>query len=293
MKSYKGVVFYVDILGIGFLTSGHATLSIEDYTDCGIKIDENHNHHYFSAKLLINFRKILNNIRKKNKKISVAQLSDSAFIWGESILDVLDAGRRCMWDCVEAGILCRGGTSYGQIIEPDNVNTSIGRFVLGEAVTKAVNLEKAGKGCRIFADDEIAFQVGKIKRFKHEPFVPRKNLLDFNVASEFRWYMFPEAINSRGRLQNSSSAITKGLMKLTASLLYCPKFMWNAKSSDGRIQLAASIETISSCISDLIKNNNLVFSIEHTLRNLDSNRSDNIKERTLEIWGNDYTCAGK
>ena len=51
-----------------------------------------------------------------------------------------------MWDCLQNGILCRGGIAYGDIIE-DN-NTNLGQMLLGNAVSKAVKLEQAGaKGC--------------------------------------------------------------------------------------------------------------------------------------------------
>ena len=82
MRQYQGAVFFVDILGIGALTRGRVTLLPEDYEAHGIKSSKNRNEHYFSAKLLIKFRKVLNNL-KKNKDIKVAQLSDCAFIWSE------------------------------------------------------------------------------------------------------------------------------------------------------------------------------------------------------------------
>ena len=47
-----------------------------------------------------------------------------------------------MWDCLQNGILCRGGIAYGDIIE-DN-NTNLGQMLLGNAVSKAVKLEQAG-----------------------------------------------------------------------------------------------------------------------------------------------------
>jgi hypothetical protein len=79
MRQYQGAVFFVDILGIGALTRGRVTLLTEDYEAHGIKSSKNKNTHFFSAKLLIKFRKILNNL-KNNKDIQVAQLSDCAFI---------------------------------------------------------------------------------------------------------------------------------------------------------------------------------------------------------------------
>lgn len=52
------------------------------------------------------------------------------------------------------GILCRGGLAYGEILESDDSN-QMGHFILGDAVTRAVELEGKAKGCRVLIDDEL------------------------------------------------------------------------------------------------------------------------------------------
>ena len=194
MKQYDGAVFFVDILGVGALTRGHIRLDDDDYKAYEIITSKTKNHHYLCAKILIKFRSLLKKYANKDSGIDVAQLSDCAFIWGENPVQVADVARDFMWRAISSGILCRGGLGYGNVIEPDKVSRKIGKFILGEAVTKAVDAEKLGKGCRIFTDPTLASVVLSKIVSNTNAIEPLKNPLNSEIVDEFRWYLFPETI---------------------------------------------------------------------------------------------------
>ena len=154
MKEYSGAVFFVDILGFGALTQGKVDIAEEDLLAHRFSFEKNFSEHQFSAKLLLKFRRILTICSEGKNKVKVAQLSDCAFIWSEDTSLVINVAREIMWKSLLGGILCRGGLAYGQIVEPDKINTKLGMFVCGGAVTDAVKLEESGKGARVFINSE-------------------------------------------------------------------------------------------------------------------------------------------
>src|SRR5688572_16342048 len=137
MRQYKGAVCFLDLLGVGALTQKRIKLRDSDYEahsstgKLGIRSEQG-----FCANLLIKFRKVLLDVASVDRDVQVAQLSDSAFIWSRKPLELLGAVAQCMRAAVKQGLLCRGGIAFGDIIEPDSVNSRIGAFIAGEAATK-------------------------------------------------------------------------------------------------------------------------------------------------------------
>lgn len=276
---------------MGALTRGNVPLSGDDFISRKIADREDQNEHVFSALLLIVFRKILNGIRVQHKSVKVAQLSDCAFIWSEDPKQVLNAAIRCMWNTVRNGILCRGGISYGNIIEPNLINNRIGKFILGEAVTKAVDMERAGKGCRIFSDVELPTEMsGKIHP-KYDAFVGLKNPTDCSIVDEFRWYTLRnKSKQSSIDARLSDREVAEGLMELASRLLYSPDFGWNASSRAGEIHLASSIETITSNLEHIKGTPQLNFASEYTMGNLNVNRSHDAQKRIFALWKDEISA---
>ena len=145
MQEYEGAVLYVDILGIAELTSGNSIETLaSDFEAINARSDLSISNQTFCALLLSIFRKHLASV--KREEVNVSQLSDCAFVWSKSPNLLLDAARSLMWKNLRSGVLCRAGMAYGQIIEPDKTNRSIGRFVCGDAVTRAAHLGKDREG---------------------------------------------------------------------------------------------------------------------------------------------------
>lgn len=144
------------------------------------------------------FREILSIIGSKYS-VSISQMSDCAFIWSENVSDVILASSDFMWKATLTGLLCRAGLSYGEVLIPENDNNNYGTFILGEAVTRAVNLEKTGKGCRIFTDSDTIGQIYNVfpkgnnhnwHKIYQASFSEIRNNLDYSIHDEFKWYLF-------------------------------------------------------------------------------------------------------
>ena len=281
MQIYHGAVFFIDILGVGALTRKQIELSGADYDawNCSSKT----NVHAFSAKLLMAFRRVLNDI-KQDEMVKVAQLSDCAFIWGASAMDVTNAARKCMWEMAGAGLLGRGGLAFGEIVEPDKVNKSLGQFVMGEAVTRAVDMERTGKGCRVFSDTEIAAELPTNIVFGKDewPFAPIKNPLDCSSKDEFRWYLFPDEINQAKQRSRDSVNVATRLMGLVAHLRYDPRLGWNAATMEGAVHLAASIDTISASAKLYVKDEDYHWTADAMILGGMKNRSDKLADKHVE-----------
>lgn len=252
MKEYQGAVFFVDILGVGALTQGHIKIKDEDFLAHKFNNSTSNSEHVYCAKLLMKFRRILNDIMKKNNKINVAQLSDGAFIWSNNTDLVLDAARDIMWKTTSSGILCRGGLAYGEIVEPDRVNIKLGKFICGKAVTKAVKLEGTGKGARVFIDDEIPSKASL--HIQAEAFRQSINPLNYSYVDEFMWALYPNEL-TKTSTKNSpdSKERLKKVLALISLLIFSPKYRWNISSGEGKIQVASTIDAVSS-ITDILQN---------------------------------------
>lgn len=281
MKEYSGAVFFVDILGVGALTQGKVNITEKDFLAHRFSFKDSFSEHQFCAKLLVKFRRILVNTTKNIKKIKVAQLSDCAFIWSNDPDLVVNVAREIMWRSTLGGILCRGGLAYGQIVEPDKINTKLGMFICGGAVTDAVKLEETGKGARVFINTELP---PELKSIPSTAFFPRKNPISFSIADEFLWYKYPDHIESiYDDIKVDRLKILDGIAKAIAMLKHSPKFAWNASSAPGRLQLAGTIDVISSETENLANNLNLMFKCESVINALE-NRSDKRHKDILSLY---------
>lgn len=279
MKEYTGAVFFVDILGVGALTQGKIEISENDFSSHNFSYRSKFSEHQFCAKLLLKFRRILVQTTKSVKNIKVAQLSDCAFIWSDDPDTVVNVARDIMWTSVLGGILCRGGLANGQIVEPDKINTKLGMFICGGAVTDAVRLEGAGKGARVFIKQEL---VSELKKIPEAAFAPRKSLIDFSIIDEFKWYRYPDFIESSYE-DLDKKLVMNEIVKLIAMLNHSPKYSWNASNHLGRVQLASAIDIISAETENLWGIRNFKVEYEEVLDNL-NNRSEDTYKRRLKNY---------
>jgi hypothetical protein len=284
MKHYRGAVFFVDILGISALTRGRIPLVEQDYEAHSLVKSNDRNGHFLSAKLLVTLRAILKEIKNPESDINVAQLSDCAFVWSSNPMPLIDAAIACMWAAVSKGLLCRGGIAFGDIIEPDSVNIRLGEFILGEAVTKAVDRERAGKGCRIFSDNDLPSEVSGAKHFSFEPFVGNKNPNDCSVTDELRWFLFPDGVSKHDHAQVDRRQTLSRLMEAIAALRFSPKFRWNASTPDGALHLASSVDTISSGVRALTDELDYQMEARSLISSLQSNRSAEAEAHAFARW---------
>lgn len=276
LKKIKGTVFFVDILGFGALTQNNINLRKEDFSiwlDADQSTYDNQN---LAAGILIKFREILLEINRKFPSITISQLSDCAFIWSTDIKEVIIAANNIMSQCIMDGILCRGGMSFGEIIETREDDDSLGRFILGEAVTNAVKLEGIAKGCRIMVNQEFPHDLfseddvfsGHIYSLFQE-FI---NPLDYEIYDEFKWYFVP-FMNQNFSIQNinhkEKAKHTNARLKLANNIRLNPLFSWNASNQHGRIHLKSSLNFLS-------ESKDKIFNVSHNFNFTDiyDNRSD-------------------
>jgi len=283
MKQYQGAVFFVDMLGVGALTQNQVALGKTDFKAWGMTPSPPPSANLFCGPLLSAFRACLAAVGTSHKQVKIAQLSDCAYIWSESVHAVLEAARAFMWRSVDAGLLSRGGISFGEIVEPNKINRAIGQFILGGSVTRAVGLEKAGKGCRVFVDDVIYQQIKQFDptHYRDGAFLSLKNPLDGKIVREFCWYATGGSETDWSKQQHV--AATKLITTLT-KLQFSPRFNWNAANQHGRIQLACSIDSISAATPTFIGNGNYVLTSEDYLLQIDANpdRSPHAFHRILD-----------
>ena len=290
MKEYSGAVFFVDILGVGALTQGKINITEDDFLAHRFSFKKDFSEHQFCAKLLVKFRRILTSVTEGKQKVKVAQLSDCAFIWSEDPHLVVNAAREIMWKAILAGMLCRGGLSYGQIVEPDKINTKLGMFICGGAVTDAVKLEEVGKGARVFIKPEL---VSELTAIQASAFTPRKNPIDCSVFDEFLWYKYPDHINQihDNSARDNLTDIFK-IIQAIALLRYSPKFRWNVSSLQGKLQVASTIDIISSETTAFSCGVDLNFECESIINALD-NRSDKKYKDVFNLYKSEISYAMK
>ena len=88
-------------------------------------------------------------------------------------------------------------------------------------------------------------------------FQPFVNPLDYLVYDEFKWYMVPfmdDNIESLSHLKKETKLkYTVDRLMLAVSLRLNPKFYWNASSSQGLVQLRASISFLSESEDKIFK----------------------------------------
>jgi hypothetical protein len=244
MKVYTGAVLFVDILGISALTTSEKSLvTDQDFMALSGGSEKVGGNQIFCARLLSKFRSNLHECRMSDLKI--AQLSDCAFLWSENESLVVHAARKIFRKNTNAGIFARGGMTFGQIIEPEKTRMSLGKFVCGDAVTRAAQLEAVGKGARIFIDREIAGR--KVDGISPRAFEGLSNPSDYRIIDEFVWFSCP------AELSDHAEKLTR-LKELVGFIVHFksfPSFRWNAASLHGRIHLGATIERLSKAATEL------------------------------------------
>ena len=259
LKNLKGFVFYVDILGFTALTQDKIQLTEGDFNIWQVsKHFQTLGNQEFAANILILFRKILTNCQNKYPKVNFTQLSDCAFVWSDNMKDVILSCHTIMWDCLQNGILCRGGIAYGDIIEDHNSN--LGQMLLGNAVSKAVKLEQVGaKGCRVLMDQEVPASLHNYDSSFcaeiYKLFQPFENPLDYKIYDEFKWY-YSQSLKNLNTTKGIIQATVERLC-LAAKLQFHPKFNWNVRTPEGSIHVKSSMRFTSA-------NEQNVFNIEHT-----------------------------
>lgn len=265
LQKKNGVVFFVDILGFAALTQNKIKLDEADYAAWNIPHHlHKHDNQALAATILVEFRNVLLKYQESFPDVTIAQLSDCAFVWSENIRDVIIVACNLMREFVKNGILCRGGLSCGEIIETSQ-NNSIGRLILGEAVSNAARLEQSGaKGMRIMMNQEVpGFLYDYDKDFHNRMevlFQPFENPLDYKVYDELKWYYIPEMNINIPELRNVEInykiEATRERIKLAGYLRLHPKFSWNAKNEEGKNQLISSIRFIAA-------NEKTIFNVHH------------------------------
>lgn len=288
LNKISGAVFFVDILGIGALTNNRIDLDRSDYKHWLDNIQLEHNNQHLAAALLGTFRKILSELHADYEDVRFAQLSDCAFIWSENIAKVVIIANKLMTKCVKNGILCRGGMSYGEILETTQHN-DLGKFIIGKAVTEAVKLEGLAKGARVLVSEEFPTpglweNDQKFRKSIDPLFQPFINPLDYITYDEFKWYLYPDipenVVDLRRADYKFRLQLTKERIKLAAIINHSPMFNWNTKSKEGLIQLRATITFVTE--RDLLDvEHNFDWSI------VSSHRGTNIVEKLNQTIEND------
>lgn len=246
MKIYDGAVLFVDVLGIGELTTSKTPIVEQsDFKAFNFKEEELSSNQLFCAKLLALFRKNL--LTCKNDDLNIAQLSDCAFLWSKNTDLLVEAAKNLFMKNTESGVFARAGMSYGQVIEPDKTKTSLGRFICGDGVTRAAQLERMGKGARIFTDCNIGGH--KFQTIDSNAFYGRPNISNYQIIDEFDWFSCPYI----GEKKSEKITRLERLVKLLFHFQHCPRLRWNAGSSLGRVYLGATIERLSDAVTSLCR----------------------------------------
>ncbi|WP_299507196.1 hypothetical protein [uncultured Roseobacter sp.] len=237
MKEYDGAVLFVDILGISALTTSSVSIVEEcDFKALSSRSKKFGGNQLFCARLLSKFRKNLSQCETKGLKI--AQFSDCAFLWSKNESVVVDAAKKLFERNTEIGVFARGGMTFGQIIEPEKTNKSLGQFICGNAVTRAAQLESSGKGARIFIDREIGGR--QIHGMSPKAFEGLANPSDYRMVDEFLWFSSPSSLEIRAEKLER----LKNLISLLIRFQHAPAFRWNAASKPGLIHLGATVERL-------------------------------------------------
>ena len=287
LNRITGAVFFIDILGIGALTQNKIDLKFEDFDLWLSPLGLEHDNQTLAASILGEFRRILNDVNQQFPNVTIAQLSDCAFVWSEDISDIVVASNNLMSECISNGILCRGGLSFGEIIETTQ-NYDLGRFIVGQAATNAVKLEGIAKGARILMDQGFPIEFweqNKDLRSRMEPmFQPFINPLDFITYDEYKWYLVPFISDDIEDLSvadtNYRLSLTKRRLKLASAVRHNEKYNWNSRSVQGLIQLKATINFMSE---------GGLLGIGHNFQWIDvtKQRSNNTQSHVAELIDND------
>lgn len=267
-KKINGAVFFVDVLGFGALTQNKLDLKDVHFEPWLKSLKKKlhfieYTNQFLAASILVTFRDILKKTIDDFKDVKVAQLSDCAFAWSENISNMVIFVNNFMTRATCEGLLCRGGLSYGEIIETEesnNDNYSLGKFILGEAVTNAVKLEGRPKGCRVLINQELPSELSKQdEKFYSQivhMFQPFTNLIDYSIYDEFKWYLIPmlnKKINTINIPINDKVKYTQERLKIAANLRCGTKFLWNDSSKEGHTHINASLDFLTDYDDKIFK----------------------------------------
>lgn len=257
MKTYNGAVFFVDILGFSALTKGQVTgITKKDYDAWGVDSEVEHPYSYLAATMLVEFRDALLTLKKHLPSLNIAQISDCAFIWSENAKELLTGVHEFMWNAIgNKGILCRGGLAYGEIIEVENVDYSLGAFVVGDAVTRAAKNEQKLKGPRIAMDENFPHDIyvnvknaPYLEYLSHDLYHPNESEINLEVVDEYRWYLCDANFVASQKYppsQKECVELTKKRLTLAYFLKLHPRMGWNSRGKEGLVQLCAGAHAIS------------------------------------------------
>lgn len=263
LEPANNAVMFVDLLGMGWLTTVRSNNCSENkidescYQEWSIKKSKDQTPQMLAARVLVQFRKNLNIIKEKHP-IKIAQLSDGAFLWSDNLKGFIVACHDLMLKNIETGIFCRGGMAYGEVIA-SNDPLSIGDFILGDAVTKAVKVEGVGKGARIFMDESIIEQMNSkfndiLVNSQFDIISPITNQLTGDTFDEFRWYILKNLdmhLSSCNKLQKQKSIDEhkKNMEELQEQLskyLANKKFQWNKATYEGEKHHKLTVNMINN-----------------------------------------------
>lgn len=239
-EKMEGTVCYIDLLGFSQLTAN----------------PEIKNHKEIISRYIKSLHKyIFQAIEKTNIKYCI--LSDSVFLYVENDLDIfLFAMASIFRNCINSGVLLRAGMAYGEYnFIKTNIETN---NIYGIAVTKSVCLEKKGKGCRIFIDEDLPKE-SKLMRNNVKIFLPYKNHIDYSEIDIFEWPLFYKDyyVKQFDIVKNMKPVaelreLLNNNCRLLSYLKYSPLFEWNSRSDNGRVHLSATIEYITNITNKLI-----------------------------------------
>lgn len=293
MKTYNAAVFYVDILGFSTLTKGQVQgITQKDYDAWGVDATFVHPYSFLAATILVEFRDVLQQLKQRIPSLHIAQISDCAFIWCEDISEFLKGVHLFMWTAVrDKGILCRGGISYGEIVEVENIDYALGAFVVGDAVTRAAKNEGRLKGPRITMDENFPHDVWthskNVQYVSHDLFNALQSEINMEKTDEYRWYLCDsEYISNQNHPSSYKECVeqTKKRLEIANVLKYHPRMGWNSRGEEGLIHLSAGELSIS-------KNNllHVLHSFESQIVLNDDNRSTgNVKKANARVNNDQY-----
>lgn len=224
---------------------------------------------------------------KYEKNIATSVISDSIFIISDNLLIILRTLSQVYRKCISNGILLRTGLSYGDC---KVLQTNLSQNIYGDAVSRAVHLEGTGKGCKIFIDDTVPSQLTKKEVMYGQTFCPYKNIANYSILDVFEWPMVNgDDVYIKGQDENKTKEIILSNLKLINSLKFSPDYTWNVSSPEGRLQICATIDYISSIVEKMRKENT---DIKENFQ-FEFDCISEIKERKYEIVNNRNTMYKK
>lgn len=286
-ESYNGAVCYIDLLGFSYLTKLLDNYEILDKNTEDLKFEDKKVKDISLCELRQLFEYIGNNNAESIPKnitsvsdwafnivdatihrlheviekacvdyqnVEYSVFSDSVFIISENADDILFVLSYVFRECVKSGILLRAGLAYGKYYK---VHTHISPLtVYGPAVTRAVDYEKKGKGCRIFTDSDFPINCKVFSEKKCNVFRDYKNYQNYSNIDCFEWLMIKDKyVLNQSDLYLINSNYSKPIISLLEDnlIIFCnilcsTKFQWNVSTEEGLEQVACSIEYISSLI---------------------------------------------